>query len=219
MSVAPSFAVYDFDDSKDLLAPASEWSSWHETMLRANQDEIRIQDCLDNLENCTRKMKSLRVILIKGKDLEAIKKLDLVNRYVNRFRRYSRDRGETVDREDYRLRIYQKWSTLLEFLERGGDCEDYATAKYSILKRLGFPAEDLRILVVYDRVLREYHALVAVRHEDFGVRMLDLDNSIYRRKPAAYRFVYAINENSIWDHSIQTVPKPRKLKPRTSDRH
>ena len=210
----PSLAVYDFDDSGEFLAPASQWPSWHQTVRRANEEEIQIQSCLENVEDCTRKMKSLRVILTKGEGLEAIKKIDLVNRYINRFRRYSRDYAETVEREEYRLRVYQKWSTLLEFLERGGDCEDFATAKYSILKTLGFPAEDLRILVVFDRRLREYHALVAVRHDEFGVRLLDLDNSIYRRKPAGLRYVYAINEHSIWDHSIQSVPKPRKLKAR-----
>ena len=209
--------VYDFGDESDILAAASEWPSWHDTMQRAHVEEIQIQACIDDEENCSRKMRSLRIILTKGQNLDPLKKIDLVNRYVNRFKRYSRDRSETVRREEYRLRIYQKWATLLEFIQRGGDCEDYATAKYSILKRLGFPSDDLRVLVVFDRMQREYHALVAVRHDDFGVRLLDLDNSIYRRKPSAYRYVYAINEHTIWDHSIQMVPKPRKLRLRKSD--
>jgi predicted transglutaminase-like cysteine proteinase len=100
---------------------------------------------------------------------------------------------------------------LLEFLQKGGDCEDYATAKYMILRLLGYSAEALRIVVVYDRKTREYHAVVAVNDDQGNVRLLDIDNRIYRGKPAAYRYIYAVNENSIWDHSVaSTLPKQRQ---------
>ncbi|MES1155110.1 MAG: transglutaminase-like cysteine peptidase, partial [Pseudorhodoplanes sp.] len=54
-----------------------------------------------------------------------------------------------------------------------GDCEDYAIAKFVALREAGVADEDLRLLVVRDASLDEYHAVVAARSED---RWLILDN-------------------------------------------
>jgi len=54
-----------------------------------------------------------------------------------------------------------------------GDCEDYAIAKYAILRAAGVPAEDLRLLLVRDRAVSQDHAVLAVR--DNG-QWLILDN-------------------------------------------
>ena len=48
------------------------------------------------------------------------------------------------------------WSGALATFSRGqGDCEDYAIAKYVILRAAGVPAEDLRIMLVRDLIARE----------------------------------------------------------------
>ena len=54
-----------------------------------------------------------------------------------------------------------------------GDCEDYAIAKYAILRAAGVPAQDLRLLLVRDRAVSQDHAVLAVR--DNG-QWLILDN-------------------------------------------
>jgi predicted transglutaminase-like cysteine proteinase len=40
------------------------------------------------------------------------------------------------------------YATPYEFLKKSGDCEDYAIAKYMMLRALGFPATSLRLLAV-----------------------------------------------------------------------
>jgi predicted transglutaminase-like cysteine proteinase len=40
------------------------------------------------------------------------------------------------------------WETPYQFLEKSGDCEDYAIAKYMALEQLGIPDEDMMVLVV-----------------------------------------------------------------------
>ncbi|MDR2743759.1 MAG: transglutaminase-like cysteine peptidase, partial [Desulfovibrio sp.] len=44
------------------------------------------------------------------------------------------------------------WEIPAEFLQRSGDCEDYAIIKYFTLKELGIPPEDMRIVVVRDTI-------------------------------------------------------------------
>lgn len=203
--------TFNFDEGSELVGSSSLLPDWHETMLRAIEEHEQIENCLDLEENCTRRMKPLRRLILRGRTLSPKKQLTLVNHYVNRKRRYHRDGRSYREYDDYRLLKRQQWSTLLEFLDRGGDCEDYATSKYALLKLLGFDPTNLRIMIVYDRKAREHHALVAVYDKDFGTQLLDNDNTIFRKRPFSYRYVYSLNEDSIWDHSLDRERKPRRL--------
>jgi len=68
-------------------------------------------------------------LLNKLKNAKEIKKLHVVNRWVNGIKYKS-------DKSLYGVSDY--WATLYEFVgKNGGDCEDYTIAKYFILKELG----------------------------------------------------------------------------------
>jgi len=116
--------------------------------------------------------------------------IEQVNRRVNeaRYRSDSSAWGE----EDY-------WAAPDELFARGGDCEDYAIAKYYALKSLGVPIEAMRIVVLNDRRRKVAHAVLAVRT---GARELVLDNLESRplswRDLPHYRPVYAVNERHYW---------------------
>ena len=208
---APALVAYDFSDNADYLAPASQWPAWYATVTRASDEANVIRACLENKGQCERWLRSLHVIVDRSRALSHKQQLEIVNRYINQHRHYRRDRRSRDATPWGDEAVFTQWSTLLEFLQKGGDCEDYATAKYMILRLLGYSAEALRIVVVYDRKTREYHAVVAVNDDQGNVRLLDIDNRIYRGKPAAYRYIYAVNENSIWDHSVaSTLPKQRQ---------
>ncbi len=56
------------------------------------------------------------------------------------------------------------------------------------------------MLVVYDRRLRDYHAVLAVRSAPDSIWLLESDNTIQKSGLYGYRYVFAINEDSIWDH-------------------
>jgi len=43
---------------------------------------------------------------------------------------------------------------------REGDCEDYAIAKYVALREAGFPQDDLQLVLVRDRAVRQDHAVL-----------------------------------------------------------
>jgi predicted transglutaminase-like cysteine proteinase len=70
--------------------------------------------------------------------------------------------------------VDDRWAPPLQALARGaGDCEDYAIAKYAVLRAAGVGEDDLRLIVVRDVRLREDHAVLAARSEG---RWLVLDN-------------------------------------------
>lgn len=104
-----------------------------------------------------------------------------------------------VDPINYGVSDY--WATPKQFFVKNGDCEDYAITKYLSLRSLGFPKDQMRIVVLMDQNLRLAHAILAVYHKD---DILILDNQINRvishRRIKHYRPVYSLSENQWWSH-------------------
>lgn len=115
-----------------------------------------------------------------------------VNRFVNGTRFVS-------DAANWGVRDY--WAVPGEFFARGGDCEDYAIAKYLALRALGFPAQALRLLVLIDTLRGRPHAVLLVQS---GGRTLVLDNQTDAVRPwdavPFYRALYSLNETGAWIH-------------------
>lgn len=212
VAIGSTLCGEEFDNESNRIGPASLLTDWHEVVQRSETEQELIEQCLKDESSCTKQTKSIRTLVLRGRDLKPKQKLSLVNRFINKERRYRRDRRNNDQSTESHVDRRQNWTTLLDFLEKGGDCEDYATSKYALLKLLGFEPNELRILVVYDRNVREHHALTLVKTKELGLQLLDNDNSIYRKRPFHYRYVYSLNEDSIWDHSLDRVPAARRLK-------
>jgi len=130
---------------------------------------------------------------------EAGYQINAVHRYVNAERYISDERNNgTAD----------NWATPAEFLGRGGDCEDYAIAKYLSLRQLGFHREAMRIVVLKDRSRSIDHAVLVIWN---GMRWLMLDNQLRVVVPADtvahYQPHYSINEEYWWMHK-KAIPDP-----------
>jgi predicted transglutaminase-like cysteine proteinase len=116
--------------------------------------------------------------------------LDVVNRWFN---------DMTYVSDETNWQTLDHWETIEEFLVRGGDCEDFAIAKYGMLRALGISASHMRLLIVEDRRKREVHAVLAV-DTPTGTKILDnqLPDVILLSDAKQYRTRVAINENGLW---------------------
>lgn len=157
-------------------------------------------------EDCT--TDDWQAMLYAATSLPAKAQLDMVNSWANKIR-------YVEDRSNWAMADY--WQTTEEFIARGGDCEDYAITKYFGLKQLGFAAEDMRIVVLFDQQLRLHHAVLLVEL-DGEVWMLDNQMSSVTAFSEAthYRPIYSLNENNWWMHKTLkpvrlTVAKPVRL--------
>ena len=97
------------------------------------------------------------------------------------------------------------WATPVEFLKRGGDCEDFAIAKYTALRSLGFPEERLRVAIVQDTVKNIPHA-VLIAYTDEGAFLLDnqIKTLVNAEVKGRYRPIYSINRHAWWLHEKPT---------------
>ncbi|RUQ96540.1 transglutaminase-like cysteine peptidase [Legionella septentrionalis] len=94
------------------------------------------------------------------------------------------------------------WLTPQEFLEAGGgDCEDFAIAKYFTLVALGIPEEKLRITYVTIRPDNKPH-MVLTYYPKPEEQPLILDNLVAKILPAPERMdlipVYSFNAEEVW---------------------
>ncbi len=132
----------------------------------------------------------------KLRSLERVEQLRSVNARLNGVR-------YVTDPVNWGLEDY--WSTLAQFLRRDGDCEDYAIAKYMLLKQIGVPAMDMKVVILMDQNLGIAHAVLAVKA---GSATYILDNQIADIVPDSairhYKPYYSINEQAWWVYQ----PKP-----------
>jgi predicted transglutaminase-like cysteine proteinase len=94
------------------------------------------------------------------------------------------------------------WETPIEFLQKGGDCEDFAIAKYTALRALGVPEDRLRIVILHDNVKNIPHAILAVYTDD-GIYALDnqIKTLVDANREGRYRPIFSINREGWWLHS------------------
>ena len=93
------------------------------------------------------------------------------------------------------------WASIGEFISTGGDCEDFAIAKYRALVDAGFPAEQLRVVLVEDTVTGLDHAVLSA---ELDGQTYILDNQYSDVMDAhyvnTYRPLYSMNQYTIWVH-------------------
>lgn len=137
------------------------------------------------------------VDLLTPLDLRA--KVDAVNSLVNRYP-YTPSAANWSD-PNY-------WETPFEFLAKSGQCQDYAIAKFMLLRAAGVPNDLLRVVVLRDRRLDLDHAVTVVYVDG---EALMLDNQIPDVVPVAsihhYQPYYSINETGWWLHD----PNPLRI--------
>jgi predicted transglutaminase-like cysteine proteinase len=127
--------------------------------------------------------------------LELRAKLDAVNKLVNRYP-YTPSAANWLEPNH--------WETPFEFLAKSGQCQDYAIAKFMLLRAAGVPNELLRVVVLRDRRLALDHAVTVVYVDG---EALMLDNQIPDVVPVARIHHYSINETGWWLHD----PNPLQI--------
>lgn len=129
----------------------------------------------------------------ESQTLSESEKLDAANRFFNKNRFVS-------DVEHWHVDDY--WATPIEFLATsGGDCEDFAIAKYITLRALDVPEEKLRITYVKALRLNQAHMVLTYYPMPRAIPLV-LDNLNPEILPADRRTdlqpVYSFNAEGLW---------------------
>ena len=167
------------------------WRKWRGIEADMAKEQLILERCRIDAESCpSYAAQFLRLInTVSAKAGRA--RLEEANRAVNTAIRYVSDQAQHGEAD--------RWSApLASFATAKGDCEDYAIAKYVALRAAGFARENLQLVLVRDRAVRQDHAVLAARLDD---RWLILDNrqSLLIEDSDALSFMplFAINHDGV----------------------
>jgi predicted transglutaminase-like cysteine proteinase len=171
---------------------------WKRVLSKAEAQVREFNACTPG-KGCPPGATSWQRIISQARGLEPMEQLKAVNAFFNKWP-YRLDQ-DVYGRSDW-------WATPQEFLKLSGDCEDYAITKYYALRELGYAPEDLRIVVLQDRIRGIPHAVLAV-FLDGDAYVLDNVTSVVfsHSKYSHYVPYYSLNEKYRWSH-IPVDKKP-----------
>lgn len=167
------------------LKPFTKWT----TLMPRYEQQKAAETANCTTDDCPNVKWEKLLVELQGKSVAV--QMREVNKFFNAMTYVSDDDNWGVD---------DMWNTPYELMTRGGDCEDYAIAKYISLKRLGVDTSQMRIMIVQDENLNgAMHAILEVR-EGGGKYILDNqaqevaeESNIFH-----YRPIYAINNRNWW---------------------
>jgi len=192
---APRVSEFAFDAGAP-LTQADAFAPWVTLTASNTAERIPLDSCIAERDACeTGHLLRYRRLLELAAGLTPAEQLDLVQEYFN-----------SVEQV---LPSGADWSSLYQVAKTHvADCKGIALGKYFTLRRLGWPADDLRVVMNWDDRERDWHAVLAVRAAD---ETLILDSILGLQPPEAFSYgymVYSISELGLWDHAPDFVPVP-----------
>ena len=145
------FGLFTFRAPEGVL-----WRKWRGVETDITKERAVLDRCRENAEGCPSHAAQFLRLIKTVKAKAGRDQLDEANRAVNMAIRYVSDFAQHGEAD--------RWSSpLASFATGKGDCEDYAIAKYVALTEAGFSREDLQLVLVRDRAVRQDHAVLAAR--------------------------------------------------------
>ncbi|MGH1456716.1 MAG: transglutaminase-like cysteine peptidase [Alphaproteobacteria bacterium] len=189
-----------FDDLREYpaLFGASEKRSSNLKAFTKWSDMFKRFDADLNTEQGKKIAQNLKTQISSLKGSSVYETANAVNSFMNQ-KKYIVD-NKNWGKSDY-------WATPIEFMARGGDCEDFAIAKYAALRALGVPENRMRILILQDQKKNVPHAVLTVYTEkgpmilDNQIKQMKSANSIHHYKP-----IFSINRTAWWLHTTPKEP-------------
>jgi len=164
---------------------------WKRVLAKA-QEQIRTLNACGSGANCPPGATSWQRVMKQAKGQNPMAQLKLVTAFFNKW-------PYRLDQDAYGASDW--WATPQEFLKISGDCEDYAIIKYFALRELGFAQDDLRIVVVKDRIRGIGHAVLTVFLQGDAFVLDSNSDAIFPHgKYKHYIPQYSLNEQYRWSH-------------------
>ena len=178
--------------SLEFKGPIKALPQWSRVIEEAPAELALLNSCVQEPPHASRAKRAWQRMLSEARGLSQQEQLRIVNMKINTWP-YQPDESN-YGKSDY-------WASPLQFLKKSGDCEDYSIAKYYLLRELGFPAEQLRIVIVKDQIRQITHAVLAVLLKDKTLILDNLSNIIVSdSKYKHYNPQYSVNEKHRWAH-------------------
>jgi len=166
VSVAPVTGEEPFGLSTFRAPEGPLWEKWAAVEAKMRAEAKMVEACRSDGRQCANASRKFIAFADSTGFADVRTRVEDINGQINQAIRYVSDLQQHG--------IADVWSSPLETLAAGsGDCEDYVIEKFAVLRDVGLPEKDLRVVLVRDKAVDQDHAVLAVRLEG---RWLVLDN-------------------------------------------
>jgi predicted transglutaminase-like cysteine proteinase len=198
MTSEEPFGLFTFRAPEGLL-----WIKWRGVEARMHAEARSIEGCRSDEDRCSGVERKFVAFARLAPNADLRTRVEIINRNVNQAIRYVSD----IEQHG----VVDVWSPPLETLGAGiGDCEDYAIAKFALLREAGIAEKDLKMLLVRDTAVRQDHAVLTVRVDG---RWLVLDNrrsNLSETRDLPYFMpLFAIDHNGVSLFAAPYAERPR----------
>jgi predicted transglutaminase-like cysteine proteinase len=174
------------------LAPAGPiWAKWQAFVEGLAQTKASLARCRAQSETCSAAETRLLALADMARNAQGRARYGLVNREINLSIAYTSDESQ--------YGAPDVWSSALDSLASGqGDCEDFAIAKYVILREAGVAASDLRLVV--SRVRNNQataHAVLAARLDGHWLMLDNRRMALLEDANADIAPIFAVEETGV----------------------
>jgi predicted transglutaminase-like cysteine proteinase len=168
-------------------APSEPWGRWYPAIgpaphaehardfeYNVTVDLILLQGCVVNTY-CKERARRFLDVIAPATKARGRAQLGILNRAINAALRPTPD-------------VVDEWYEPLETIASGkADCEDFAMVKYLALRFMGWSADDLALVIAYDPILKQYHAVTAARLDGTWLLLDCLTLSLVSPEASRYR--------------------------------
>jgi len=199
MAVLIKKSVEPFGQPTAMLFDGGLHQKWQSLQRRLDDEMVQIALCDGDREGCVSPAALQFLAVVDAARLrEGRARLGEINRAINLAVRPVSDLAQYGQLD--------VWASPLVTLTRGGDCEDYAIAKFVALRLAGIAPDDLRIVIMRDTVRGEDHAVAAARLDGHWLtldnrRMAMVEDSDIRN----YRPTHVIDQHSVMRYTDTPV--------------
>jgi predicted transglutaminase-like cysteine proteinase len=189
------FGYLEFASNELIALP-----QWRDALSRIAEERKRVVECDANVDRCSSAaMTAWRSMVAELAVLSPRQRLIEANRYVN---------GLPGQRPSGAFDPLERWASPLEVLRDGGDPKDLAVMKFVTLRDAGVPNEAMRIVIVYDALQNQRHAVLAVSLSN-ATYILDTASDVVRPAEQVRYYVpyYSVNETTRWAYVVRQ-PQP-----------
>jgi len=132
------------------------FDKWQDVEAQIRADSEILARCREAMTECPPPAQKFLAIVDAGRAQTGRARIGSINRAINMAIQPMSDLKQWG--------VAEHWSAPLETFTTGrGDCEDYAIAKYAALIAAGVAPEDVKLVVVRDKVSEDGHAVAAAR--------------------------------------------------------
>jgi predicted transglutaminase-like cysteine proteinase len=198
MTSEEPFGLFTFRAPEGLL-----WVKWRGVEARLRAEARSIDSCKSDDDRCSSAERKFVAFARTAPAADIRTRIEIINRNVNQAIRYVSD----IEQHG----VADVWSSPLETLGRGiGDCEDYAIAKFALLRDSGIAEKDLKVLLVRDAAVRQDHAVLAVRVDGHWLVLDNRRSSLSETRDLPYFMpLFAIDHNGVSLFAAPYAERPR----------